>query len=237
MGEKDDWRLEEDFIDEEDYLHAKMEPESAPLEILIGTSGWSYRDWLGGFYAPGTRPESFLQSYAGSFRSVEIDSTFYSVPKASVVEGWRERSPEDFVFAAKFPREITHEAGGLSSGGELALLFLKRMSLLEGKLGPLLLQFPPGFRPERLDALRVFLEGLPREFRYALEFRHPDWHSEELLDLLTRLGMAWASGVGPDNPPVRPLTTDFSYLRWLGERQIDETFNLQNDPNILHHCC
>ncbi len=232
MPEKDDWRREEDFLDEESYLRrrskAAPDPEP-PLRFFIGTSGWSYRDWQGSFYAPGTRSEAWLASYGSSFQSVEIDSTFYSVPRASVVEAWAERSPADFVFSAKFPRDITHEAGGLSDAAELTHLFLERMSLLGDKLGPLLLQFPPGFRVGRLDALRTFLEALPRKYRYAVEFRHTDWHSEEVLALLAHLNMAWTIGIGPDSPPVRPLTADFTYLRWLGDRQIESFGRVQID--------
>ena len=226
MSERDDWRREDDFVEEEQYLRSRLgtEGEKRPepaARILIGTSGWSYRDWLGSFYAAGTRPEDYLRSYATSFATVEIDSTFYAVPKASVVEGWEEKSPADFIFSAKFPRDITHGASGLETGGDLTRLFLARMSLLKDKLGPLLLQFPPFFRAGRLEALRAFLEALPREFRYAVELRHAEWHKPEILDLLSGLNIAWAMGVGPDSPAVRPLTADFAYLRWLGDRQLE----------------
>jgi uncharacterized protein YecE (DUF72 family) len=230
--EKDDWRSEEDFMDEEAYFAAR---DAAPgdraksAQLWIGTSGWSYKDWLGSFYEAGTRPENFLRSYASSFRTVEVDSTFYAVPRSSVIRAWAERSPADFVFAAKFPRGITHEAGGLENGAGLTRLFLRRMALLGDKLGPLLLQFPPFFRIERLDALQTYLASLPREFRYAVELRHPEWHAEPVLELLARRNMAWASGVGPDSPPVRPLTADFAYLRWLGDRQIQSFGEIRLD--------
>ena len=83
-------------------------------------------------------------------------------------------------------------------------------------MSPLLLLFPPFFRKDRLEALSAFLEALPREFRYAVELRHAEWHAEPVLELLTRLNMAWAAGVGPDSPAVRPLTADFAYLPFGG---------------------
>ncbi|MBN2171833.1 MAG: DUF72 domain-containing protein [Candidatus Krumholzibacteriota bacterium] len=227
MGEKDNWRVEDDFVDEEDFFREPSRPAAeggkGGAEIFVGTSGWSYKDWEGTFYAPATRPEHYLPAYAATFRTVEIDSTFYSVPRESVVRAWDERTPDGFVFAAKFPRDITHEPGGLDPDSEVVQAFLDRMALLGDKLGPLLLQFPPGFRPDRMNALRTFLEGLPGDFRYAVELRHAGWHDEMLLGLLADLDMAWVSGVGPDSPPVRPVTTDFCYLRWLGDRSL-ETF-------------
>jgi uncharacterized protein YecE (DUF72 family) len=93
----------------------------------------------------------------------------------------------------------------------------------------MLLQFPPFFRVGRMEALARFLEDLPRDFHYAVELRHADWHNEELLSLLARLNMAWTVGVGPDSPPVRPLTADFAYLRWLGDRQLDVFSRVQID--------
>ncbi len=218
-------RKEDPSIDEEIYVRERFKPPRPEgdhrSELHVGTSGWSYKDWVGSFFAPGTRPENYLRSYADCFRSVEIDSTFYAVPRESVVRGWNERSPAHFRFAAKFPRDITHEANGLEPGGRLCRLFVDRMMLLGDKLGPLLLQLPPTFHADGAQELWPFLESLPGELRVAVEFRSPSWHSEETLARLNRLGMAWTIGIGPLNPPVRPITTDFTYIRWLGDRSIE----------------
>jgi uncharacterized protein YecE (DUF72 family) len=214
---------DEAFLDEENYVREHFPARGDEREtehLFIGTSGWSYKDWVGSFFAPGTRPEGYLASYAGCFKTVEIDSSFYAVPRESVIRAWNERSPAGFRFAAKFPRDITHEPGGLEPNGRLCRLFLDRMALLEDRLGPLLLQFPPTFHADAADTLWPFLESLSADFRIAVEFRHDSWHGEETLAKLAGLNMAWASGIGPLNPPVRPLTTDFAYIRWLGDRSI-----------------
>ena len=217
--ESGDWR-EETFVDEEAAL-APLRPRRARgARVLVGTSGWSYKDWDGVFYPSGAKAADYLGHYGRVFRTVEIDATFYAMPRAQVVENWARRAPEGFVFSAKFPRELTHEARGLERL-DLAHAFVERMGLLGEKRGPLLLQFPPGFLPDRLGALDRFLEALPAEVRYAVEFRHPAWQHQETLAMLGARRAAWAAGVGPLNPPVRPLTTDFAYLRWIGDRSIE----------------
>jgi len=188
--------------------------------IRFGTSSFSSKDWIGPFYPEGTDPSEFLRYYASQLDTVEVDATFYAAPRAMVVENWALRSPPGFVFSAKFPREFSHETGGLERS-EAARAFVERMGLLGEKRGPLVLQFPPHFEPARLPALARFLEALPGEARYAVEFRHPGWHCEEALALLRERGVAWVAGVGPLNPPQRPLTADFAYLRWIGDRSLN----------------
>ncbi len=217
-SERGDWR-EEPFQDEEEALRPLRPQVDRGARLFVGTSGWSYKDWEGVFYPAGAAAADYLGHYGSVFRTVEIDATFYALPRAAVVENWARRSPPDFVFSAKFPRAITHEADGLARL-EPAQTFIERMGLLGDKRGPLLLQFPPRFEPDRLPALARFLEALPAGARYAVEFRHPGWHCEEALALLTERGVAWAAGVGPLNPPQRPVTTDFVYLRWIGDRNL-----------------
>ena len=218
MMEKNDWRRDDDLPDEEEFFRPSEDPSA---ELRVGTSGWSYQDWLGGFYAPGTRAECYLECYAASFDVVEIDSTFYAVPRQSAVEGWARRSPDAFRFCPKFPREITHERGLLGCA-ELTDVFLERMSLLGEKLGPLLLQFPASFGVENFPVLDSYLKNLPGRFRYAVELRNREWRRQETLDLLRGLGMAWTLAIGPRGEEYRPQTADFAYLRWLGSREIQE---------------
>lgn len=218
-GDYEDWR-QEDFQDEEAYLRARSPEGAAGAQLLIGTCGWSYRDWEGSFYPAGTRAVDYLRHYCRVFRTVEVDSTFYALPRAQVVENWASRSPEGFVFAAKLPRDITHAEGGLARI-DLAREFVARMDLLGPKRGPLLLQFPPRFRVERLPELARLLAALPDGIRCAVEFRHEDWHCDPVLGLLRERNVAWVAAVGPNNPPQRPLTADFAYLRWIGDREIE----------------
>jgi len=218
MTEKQDWTRDDDLPDEEEFFRPEEKPSA---RLGIGTSGWSYPPWLGSFYAPGTRAERYLEAYAESFEVVEIDSTFYAIPRRSAVEGWAARSPANFRFCPKFPREITHERGLLGCR-DITGLFLERMSLLGDKLGPLLIQFAASFGVENFPVLESYLAELPGEFRYAVELRDREWRRQETLDLLRSRNMAWTLAVGPRGEDYRPLTADFAYLRWLGSREIDE---------------
>ncbi len=218
-GDYEDWRQEE-FRDEETVLQARGSRSGGRAALRIGTSGWSYKDWEGPFYPRGIKAADMLRHYGQVFGTVEVDSTFYAIPRESVVRNWAARSPEGFLFAAKFPRDITHENDGLERH-DLAQAFVERMGLLGDKRGPLLLQFPPRFGVRHLPELTRLLEALPPDASYAVEFRHEDWYCEEVLGLLRERDVAWVAGVGPDNPPRRPVTAGFTYLRWLGDRDIE----------------
>ena len=218
MMERDkDWRRE-DFTDEEEFF--KDAPAGSGAPVFVGTSGWSYKDWEGNFYPAEIRAAGYLESYAAVFRVVEIDSTFYAVPRQSVVDAWARRSPEGFRFCPKFPREITHDRGLLGCT-DLTHIFLERMSQLGDRLGPLLIQFPASFiAAENFGILEAYLKTLPVDFRYALELRSRDWRDPETLELLSSYNVAWTLGVGAKGEDYRPITTDFTYLRWLGSREI-----------------
>src|SRR3954452_1270540 len=109
------------------------------MSILIGTQGWNYAAWVGPFYPPATRPAEFLSTYARAFRVVEVDSTFYAVPDARAVRAWAERTPSEFTFALKMPKEVTHERR-LRDADDLVRDFLVRVRQLGPKLGPILRQ-------------------------------------------------------------------------------------------------
>src|SRR3712207_6602581 len=131
---------------EQERLFVEDAGQASPPEerLYLGTSGWSYEDWEGRVYPPGTPPAARLAEYVKHFSTVEIDSTFYGTPRRSTVERWREVAPRGFLFAAKFPREITHEKSLTNCRGE-AETFVRTMEGLKDRLGPLLLQLPPGF--------------------------------------------------------------------------------------------
>ena len=159
----------------------------------LGTMGWSYPHWVGNLYPAGTRSEGFLREYSRHFDTVEVDSSFYRIPSRGVVEVWRDETGEDFIFSAKFPKSITHE-GVLGEAPEKVAVFLKNMRALGGKLGPLLLQFPPGFGPDEMGRLRDFLAGLPEGLRYAVEIRDRRWLGEGFYSLLTGPGCGFGTG-------------------------------------------
>ncbi|HLY61348.1 MAG TPA: DUF72 domain-containing protein [Terriglobia bacterium] len=199
--------------------------------LFLGTSSWTGDGWVGSFYPTGTKPADFLQHYAKSFNTVEIDSTFYRIPTASTVEQWRERTPKGFIFSAKLPQRITHEKMLLDAEDDLKA-FLDVMDLLGDKLGALLLQFPYfnkskfrglGFFLERLEP---FLKQLPKDHQWGVEVRNKNWLSEKLYSVLRRHGVALALVDHPWMPRPNevfntgdPITADFTYIRWLGDRK------------------
>lgn len=205
---------------EQERLFETSAGEISPPEegLYLGTSGWSYGDWEGTLYPVGTSPARRLGEYVKHFATVEIDSTFYGAPKGSTVERWREIAPEGFYFAAKFPQEITHEKS-LVGCEDTARSFVRTMSALGDKLGPLLLQLPPSFAVERIEALDSFLAGLPDGPSYAVEIRHRSWLDSELPDLLRERGAALTLIDYPGMPRLEEATTDFTYIRWLGDRR------------------
>ena len=199
--------------------------------LRLGTSSWSSADWLGVFYPEGTAPADFITEYAKHFDAVEVDSTFYRSPSPAMVKNWARRTPQGFTFAAKVPRSITHDKVLQDCDGELKE-FLGAMDLLEDKLGPLLFQFPyfnkQAFaRPEDfLARLKPFLESLPSGYSFALEIRNKYWVNARFLDLLRQHKVAFALIDHPWMTPVDqllakldPVTSDFTYIRWLGDRK------------------
>lgn len=151
--------------------------------LRIGCSGWSYRHWKRGvFYPEGLKAKDELAWYATRFDTAEINGSFYRLPPESMVDGWRERSPEGFLFAWKASRFITHMKRLLDPEEPLGLMF-SRTDRLKGKLGPILFQLPPGM-PRNDERLAYFLSVLPAGKRYAFEFRHPSWYDDAVFAAL-----------------------------------------------------
>ncbi len=205
---------------EQQRLFVEDAGEVSPPEegLYPGTSGWSYEDWEGTIYKPGTPPAGRLARYVGRFTTVEIDSTFYGTPKPSTVQRWREIAPKGFLFAAKFPRRITHEKG-LFDCREEAEAFVRAMEGLDDKLGPLLLQLPPSFGAQGRDLLEKFLGELPVGPRYAVEVRHRSWLGSDLVELLRERGAALTLVDYPGMPRLDEATAPFAYVRLLGDRR------------------
>ena len=186
--------------------------------LYLGTSGWSYADWEGTIYPPGIPPAGRLAEYVKHFATVEIDSTFYGTPRGTTVERWRKVAPRGFHYAAKFPSEITHDRNLVNSRSE-AECFVRTMQALGDRLGPLLLQLPPDFTVEGMEVLNTFLRELPEGPRYAVEVRHRSWVGSNLPELLRERGAALTLVDHPRMPRLEEATTDFSYIRWLGNRR------------------
>jgi len=156
------------------------------VEILAGTSGYSYKEWLGHFYPAGLPANAMLRYYAERFPTVEINNTFYRMPAESMLAHWAEQVPEHFAFTLKAPRRITHEMR-LKEVESAVAEFVRRAAVLGDKLGALLFQLPPSLRKD-LPRLRDFLAVLPSDSRVAFEFRHASWQDEEVYEALRAHG-------------------------------------------------
>ena len=203
--------------------------------IRLGTQGWNYDAWVGPFYPSGTRPADYLTVYARAFDTVEVDSTFYATPAAKTVRGWARKVPPGFRFALKLTQEITHERRLREVDDELAR-FADVARELEDKLGPVLIQLGPDFGPVELPALAALLPKLPRDIRFAVEFRQRGWINEGVLALLAEHDVAltlsdarWIPRKQMLSLATRP-TTDFVYVRWMGpDRDIVDYSRIQVD--------
>ncbi len=213
----------------------------------IGCQGWNYDDWITKpadaarvFYPQGTRTAAMLELYARVFGSVEIDSTFYAVPSAATVDGWAKRTPQGFTFSLKLPQEITHERSFGSGSVGVLEEFCEHARLLDEKLAVTLIQLPPHFTqaPENMRALERFLPNLPRDMRFSIEFRSPDWMNETAHDLLAKYNVALALVEGQWVARARMWqfveepSADFAYVRWMGERDLarfDEVQRAQDE--------
>ncbi|MEN8375035.1 MAG: DUF72 domain-containing protein [Gemmatimonadota bacterium] len=179
--------------------------------VRVGTSGFSYKEWKGSFYPEKLPQKQFLAYYAEHFETVEINNTFYRMPKPEMLEGWASRVGEDFRFVLKASRRITHQGRLKDVGDNVSYLFDVAGALGE-RLGPVLFQLPPYFRKD-VERLRDFLDTLPEGARAALEFRHESWHDPEVFDALRERGVALCiAETGDDVTPFEP-TADWGYLR------------------------
>lgn len=182
--------------------------------IRIGTSGFHYRHWVGTFYPDKTPASAMFAWYQQFFDCVELNNTFYRLPKPSAVEEWRRAAPSGFEFAAKGSRFITHMKK--LNDPELALeRFFEPIELLGDALGPIVFQLPPnwGPNPSRFEA---FLEALPDRHRYAFELRDTRWIRDDIIRLLERYRIAFCIWDLRGIQSPRIVTTDFSYIRLHG---------------------
>jgi uncharacterized protein YecE (DUF72 family) len=152
------------------------------MNIYVGTSGWSYKEWKGSFYPERLPADAMLRFYASRFSTVEVNNSFYRIPSERVLAGWAEQVPAGFRFVLKASRRITHNARLANEDGSLAY-FLQAVNPLVGRLGPTLFQLPPTFKKDS-GRLQDFLLRLPKRWPTAIEFRHPSWFDDETYELL-----------------------------------------------------
>jgi uncharacterized protein YecE (DUF72 family) len=202
------------------------------VHLRVGTSGFAYKEWLGRFYPADLKAAGMLGYYAGRFSTVEINNTFYQLPKVETLTKWAGEVPESFRFVLKASQRITHQQR--LRGSEDTLLYLLRtaQSGLGDRLGPLLFQLPPNLRADR-ERLAGFLALLPRECPAAFEFRHPSWEDPAIVEVLREHAVAWcvadtdeeapeardaaagSDGGEPAVPALPPIvgTTSWGYFR------------------------
>jgi uncharacterized protein YecE (DUF72 family) len=198
--------------------------------FFLGTAGWSYKDWVGPFYEPGTTPGEFLAAYTKRFGAVEVDSTFYRIPTRAMVEGWNRVTPDGFLFSPKMVRDVTHDRF-LGKCGDLVREYLDAFEPLGDKLGPIILQFPYFKRDTGINLdiflgrLLPFLGELDDPTRFAVEIRNRDFLRPPLFEGLRKHGVPLVLVDHAYMPPPRgwgklegALTTDRVPIRLIGDR-------------------
>ena len=192
------------------------------MEIRFGSVGWSYAGWKETFYPKSMNQKNYLNFYSKIFDSTEVNSTFYNVPSLNTTKNWFEQTPNNFWFTVKLTQNITHKAR-LKPSSELNR-FLTSMEPLHSKLKIITIQLPPSLSfKESKPRLDKMLNHLPKNYRYALEGRQESWFSRESIEYLSEknLCLVWNEIEGIDNPA--PITSDFIYLRMIGDRSIPES--------------
>jgi uncharacterized protein YecE (DUF72 family) len=192
------------------------------LEYYLGCSGWSYEGWKGAFYPIDLDNRYWLSYYSKIFDFVEIDSTFYRIPSKFMVNNWNKRTPDNFRFAVKFPQVITHDKRLKDVGKEIEQ-FYDAMEPLYDKILVFLIQLPPSLQiVEGLDLIKNLQYTLDPSFRYAIEVRHHSWFNELFYNYMkdNNYCLVWSQQDILITPPI--LTTDFVYLRLIGDRSINE---------------
>jgi uncharacterized protein YecE (DUF72 family) len=192
-------------------------------QLHIGTSGWVYRSWKGPFYPETLPTRRYLEFYAQEFGTTEINSSFYHLPLPTTFTNWAKQVPEDFVFAVKASRFLTH-IKRLLDPEEPWQRFVENAVNLGDRLGPILLQFPPSFKlnAPRLEAFLNVATSVKAHptFRLVCEFRHESWFSDEIYRLLTHYQAAWCIADGAKYPRKDLVTTDFAYIRYHGRSKM-----------------
>jgi len=184
-------------------------------KILIGTSGWSYKSWRGPFFPEKLPARLHLEHYAEHFSTTELNGVFYRTPTVEAVRAWAKRTPDNFVFAWKASKFITHWKRLNDTSRNSLALMETRLRLLGGKAGPVLFQLPPQFSKNR-ERLASFLKLLSRKRRYAFEFRHPSWYEDDILDLLRDNDIALCISDHHDAPSPWVATAAHVYIRGHG---------------------
>lgn len=200
-------------------------------EIRIGTSGYSYKHWIGRYYPAELKSSDWLRHYVRDFDTVELNNTFYALPKEETFDAWRKNTPSDFLFAVKGSRFLTHMIK-LKEAERGLVNFMPRAQRLRSKLGPILWQLPPGWKVN-VERLEEFLKLLPRKHRYTFELRNETWMIEPVYEVLRKYNAAYCIYELAGYQSPLEITADWTYVRLHGptafkyqgsytERQMEE---------------
>jgi uncharacterized protein YecE (DUF72 family) len=193
------------------------------LNILVGTSGWSYKQWKGSFYPADLPADDMLRHYSTRLPTVEVNNSFYRIPKEKVLLEWAEQTPAEFRFVLKASRRITH-ISRLADPDDSLGYFLRTVNVLGEKLGPTLFQCPPSLKKD-IGLLRAFLARVPRTWRAALEFRHRSWFDEEVYDALRPHDVALVAVDEDEGTASLVPTASWGYLRLRKTEYRDDELN------------
>ena len=182
------------------------------MKLLVGTSGYAFKEWKGPFYPEDLADGEMLGFYARRFPTVEINNTFYRLPRESVLVGWASQVSDGFTFAVKASQRITHHARLKPEAAELVDYLIRATSVLDGKLGPILFQLPPNLKKDT-ERLRSFLALLPRERRFTMEFRHPSWFDDDVICALREHDVALCVSEQDEFQAPLVVTATWGYLR------------------------
>jgi uncharacterized protein YecE (DUF72 family) len=182
------------------------------VKLLAGTSGYAFKEWKGSFYPGDLKDDGMLGFYAGKFPTVEINNTFYRLPKEHVLLDWAAQVPEPFTFAIKASQRITHHARLKPECAGAVEFLLRTTSTLASRLGPILFQLPPNLKKD-VDRLRVFVDTLPAERRYTIEFRHESWFDDEVFAVLRERDIPLCIVEQPEFSSPVVATASWGYLR------------------------
>ncbi len=228
-----DFVLPEDHPGNTKYLK-DSKPSQKP-EVYIGCPVWTDRGYIGKLYPPKTRSEKFLHHYCRQFNAVEVNATHYNIPQPNVIKKWKEAAVPGFKFSPKFPQNISHRKDFFERR-ELIDHFLGTIYGLGKNLGRSFIQFPPYFKPDQMENLYHFFEGLPEDFEIAVEVRHEDWFNqalvlEELGDMLHHFGipLVITDVSGRRDVLHQMLTTNEAFIRFTGNDLHPSDYNRIND--------
>jgi uncharacterized protein YecE (DUF72 family) len=182
------------------------------VKLLAGTSGYAFKEWKGSFYPDDLKADGMLGFYSGKFSTVEINNTFYRLPKEHVLLEWAAQVPEPFTFAIKASQRITHHARLKPECAGAVEFLLKSTSTLGSRLGPILFQLPPNLKRDD-DRLRAFVDTLPRDRRYTIEFRHESWFDETVFGVLRDRDIALCVVEQPEFASPVVATASWGYVR------------------------